>query len=454
MEQSAYLLETPVKKLFFKFAVPSVISMVIACLYNIVDQIFVGQGVGVNGNAATGIVFPITVIALAVAMMFGDGIAAFLAISHGRGDHKNSNRAVATGLTCALILSVVLVIVCYSLGDMIYYALGATENTIALARVYGQIIIAALPIFVLGQSLSSVIRADGNPKYAMICVLSGAVLNCILDPIAIFALGWGIEGAAIATIIGQLVTFALAFVYLFRTKTFRITRKDWKPNGKVLRTVSALGMGSFLTQISIVVVTIVNNILIVSYGAKSIYGAEIPLGTFVVIMKLFQIVLCFAMGISFGVMPVIGYNYGAKRYDRVRQVFKYVLVSTLILGVVSTIIFMGIPHVCVSIFGGAGDTLYMEFAVKCLRIYLMLVLFVCLQKACAIFLQSIGKTKFAIPLSLFREIICLTVFAVILPIALGIDGIFWAAPLADALSLLVTGVVTFFALRRLPKTAQ
>ncbi|MDR0569330.1 MAG: MATE family efflux transporter [Spirochaetaceae bacterium] len=448
-QQNSYLLTEPVRKLLPKFAVPCAASLIISCLYNIVDQIFVGQGVGFLGNAATGIIFPFTFVGLGLGLMFGDGGAAFLSLSQGAGDAKDGAKSVANSILFSFAITAVFVLFCYLFGDGILYALGATEDTIALTRDYGNIVFAMMPLYAAGQSMISIIRADGNPKFAMLAMLAGAVLNILLDPIAIFALGWGIKGAAYATIFGQFVTFVLTAAYLGKSRTFRVRFADFKPDFGILRRVASLGGSSFLTEFSIVIVTVVNNNLLVKYGMRSEFGANIPLAAFVVIMKLFQFVICLVVGIAAGAQPIIGYNFGAKRYDRVKETFKLVMLSSLIVTLIATALFEFLPRMCVSIFGAADDAVYMRFAVDCLRIYLSLIVLTCLQKACAIFLQSIGKAKAAIPLAVLRDVVTLIAFSLVLPVFFGVKGIFWAAPAADILAAVITLPVIIVVLKNM-----
>jgi len=439
-QQGSYLITEPIHKLLPRFAIPCVISLIISCLYNIVDQIFVGNGIGYLGNAATGIIFPITVIGWGASLLFGDGAAAALSLSQGRGDTKSTGKVIANSILFSFLSGVLIILVCYLCGDSILYALGATDATIGLTRDYGNIIFIMIPLALVQNMLAAIIRADGSPRYAMITMAVGAILNIIFDPITIFVWGWGIKGAAYATIFGQFISFILCALYLRRSKTFRIRLSDFKPNWRAIKSVIPLGGSSFLTQISIVIVTVVNNKLLVSYGAMSEYGADIPLAAFVVIMKLFQIVLNIAIGIAAGAQPIIGFNYGAGRYDRVKQAFKYVMLWTFITSAVATVLFQGIPNVFIQLFGADGE-LYTTFAISCLRIYLSLIILTCIQKACAIFLQSIGKAAAAIPLSIIRDIVFLIAFSLIIPAYIGVTGIFWAAPAADILAIAITAVV-------------
>lgn len=439
MQDSTYLGTEKVSRLLGKFAIPCIFSLIISCLYNIVDQIFVGNGVGYLGNAATGVIFPITVIGWGVSLFFGDGAAAALSVSLGRGETKDIHRIVGNAILGSFLGGAIIIAVSYAWGDGLLRLIGATNQNLTLAHDYGFIIYAMMPLALVQNTLASIIRADGSPRYAMGAMLVGAVLNIIGDPVAIFVLDMGIKGAAWATILGQFVSFLICAAYLVRSKTFRIGGSSFKPNGKILRQVMALGTSSLLTQLSIVVITVINNILLVQYGAQSEYGADIPLAAFVVIMKLFQIVLNIAIGIAAGAQPIVGYNYGAKKHTRVRELLKLMIKWTVIVCLVCTVLFEAFPLVFIQMFGADGE-LYTRFAVLCLRIYLSLILFTCVQKVCAIFLQSIGHAKAAAPLSVLRDVL-LIVFSLVIPIFTGVTGIFWAAPLADVFTILITGTV-------------
>jgi putative MATE family efflux protein len=439
--EAAFMLKDPIRTLLPKFAVPCVLSLIISGLYNIVDQIFIGQGIGYLGNAATGIVYPVTVVGWGFSLLFGDGGAAFLSIALGAGNTKHAGKAIANSAAFSFLSGVALIIVCYALGDNLFYALGATDATIEYARDYGYIIFAGIPLALAGQTLVNIIRAAGSPKYAMFSMFSGCVLNIIFDPITIFVLGWGIKGAAYATIFAQTVVFILSAVYLARSKSIRVKAADLKPDWGVMRQIMPLGGSSFLTLGSLVLATVVNNKLLVSFGAKSEFGADIPLASFVIIMKLFQIMLNFPLGIAMGAQPIIGYNYGARRFDRVKETFKLVCLSTVSITLLATALFEIFPRSVIALFGTADNEVYAAFTVRCLRIYLSLIVLTGLQRACTTFLQSIGKAKAAIPLAMLRNVIFLIAFSCILPVYFGVTGIFWAAPAADMLAMVITAVV-------------
>ena len=392
MKQNNYLGTEKVGVLLRQFAVPCIFSLIISCLYIIVDQIFVGNGVGYLGNAATGVIFPITVIGWGVSLLFGDGAAAALSVSFGKNETQDIHSSVGNSMLCSFLCGVVIVAVSFSLGDGLLRLIGATDANLSLAHDYGFIIYFMMPLALVQNTLASIIRADGSPRYAMCAMLVGAVINIIGDPVAIFVLNMGIKGAAYATILGQFVSFLICVLYLTKSKTFKICLNTIRPNADILNRIVTLGTSSFLTQLSIVVITIINNILLVKYGAASVYGADIPLAAFVVIMKLFQIVLNIAIGIAAGAQPIVGYNYGAGNYSRVQQLLKLIVKWTVIVCVVCTVVFEVFPLFFIQMFGADGE-LYTQFAVLCLRIYLSLIIFTCVQKVCAIFLQSIGHAK-------------------------------------------------------------
>lgn len=436
MENSNYLGTEKVGTLLRKFALPCIFSLIISCLYNIVDQIFVGNGIGYLGNAATGVIFPITVIGWGASLFFGDGAAAALSVSLGRNETDHIHKSVGNSILFSFLSGIVIIAVSYLWGDNLLRLIGATDANLSLAHDYGVIIYAMMPLALVQNTLASIIRADGSPKYAMGAMLVGAIINIIGDPVAIFVLKLGIKGAAYATILGQFVSFVICALYLRKSKTFRISPASLKPDFALLKRIMALGTSSFLTQISIVIITVINNILLVKFGAMSAYGADIPLAAFVVIMKLFQIVLNIAIGIAAGAQPIVGYNYGARNFGRVKELLKLIMKWTVIICLICTVLFEAVPAFFIRLFGADGE-LYTQFAVQCLRIYLSLILFTCVQKVCSIFLQSIGHAKTAAPLSILRDILLICI-SLVAPVLWGVTGIFWAAPISDVIAIVIT----------------
>ncbi len=457
MNDGSYLGEERVGKLLAKFAIPCILSLVISCLYNIVDQIFVGHGVGPLANAATGVIFPITVIGWGLSLFFGDGAAAYMSIALGKNQPEKIHRAVANAMLGSLVTGGLLILVAYLWGDRLLMLLGGTDANIKYAHDYGVIIYAMIPLALVQNCLASVIRADGSPRYAMLAMVVGAVINIAGDPLAIYGLHLGISGAAWATIVGQFVSFVMCVCYLLRSKTFKLKASSFIPDLRLLAQVCQLGLSSLFTQLCIVATTIVNNVQFVKYGYlwDARYGGDVALAAFVVIMKLFQIVLNIAIGIAVGAQPLVGYNYGAGKYGRVKSILKLVLLWTAGLCVVCTVFFEAIPRAFISMFGGANggsefNALYMQFAIPCIRIYLMFIALGCLQKVSAIFLQAMGLTKLAAPLSFLRDVLVI-LFAFTVPISLGVMGVAWAAPIADATALALTAPVMIFVWRKLTK---
>ena len=433
-----------ISKLLFRFSIPCVTGLLISAFYNIVDQIFIGNSnLGYLGNAATGVSFPVICIANAFAWCVGDGAASFLSICAGRGDGERAHKCVGTGITVTTLISLVLMTVCLIWARPLMDLFGASEHTLDMAVEYFRIVVAFFPLYLLMNVMNSMIRADGSPTYAMIAMLTGAIINIILDPVFIFALDWGIAGAAWATVIGQSASFLVCAFYFLNPKSFHLSKHSFIPDSGVLRSMIALGGATFVTQLSIVILSLVSNMTLSKYGALSIYGPDIPISVFSIQTKVYTIVCNIVTGVVLGGQPIFGYNYGAGNMQRVRQAYKLVLRTTLIVGIGAVILFQVWPEGVINIFG-AGDALYHEFAVKTFRIYLSLTMVTCLVKMSAIFFQSIGKSMNAVIASLVRDIVCFTPLALLLPALLeklepgsGINGILYAAPISDAVALVV-----------------
>ena len=444
-----------ISKLLLKFSIPCIMGLLISAFYNIVDQIFIGNSeLGYLGNAATGVSFPVICVANAFAWCIGDGAASFLSICAGRGDADRAHKCVGTGITVTTAISLVLGAICLLWARPLMVLFGASDQTVDMAVQYFQIVVSFFPFYLLMNVMNSMIRADGSPTYAMIAMLTGAVINIALDPIFIFVLKWGIAGAAWATIIGQVLSFLVCMVYFFKPKTFRLTLASFCPDARVLGQLIALGGSTFITQMSIVVLSLVSNITLAAYGALSKYGPDIPISVFSIQTKVYTVVCNIVVGIVLGGQPIFGYNYGAGNMDRVRQAYKLVLTSTLAVGITAVLIFQLWPLMVINIFG-AGDALYQEFAVKTFRIYLSLTMVTCMVKMTAVFLKSIR----AILASLVRDILCFTPLALILPALLeraepgtGIHGILYAAPISDAVALVAILCLTIPFFRRIKKT--
>ena len=453
--------EEKIPKLLLKFSLPCVMGLLIGALYNIVDQIFIGNSeLGYLGNAATGVSFPIICIANAFAWCIGDGAASYLSICSGRKDSELAHKCVGTGITVSALISLALAAVCLYFAQPLMRLFGASDQTADMAVEYFRIIAALFPCYLLTNVMNSMIRADGSPAYAMAAMLSGAVLNVILDPVFIYGLHWGIAGAAWATAIGQIASFLLCGAYFFQPRSFHLSASSFVPNRQVLKDVVSLGAATFVTQISIVVMALVCNMTLAHYGALSQYGQDIPISVFSIQTKVYTVVGNIGTGIVLGGQPIFGYNYGAGRMDRVRQTYRLVLLASVAVGLIATLIFQLCPEIVINLFG-AGDELYMEFAKKTFRIYLSLVTVTCLVKMTTVFFQSIGKSVHAVVTSLVRDIVCFTPLAIFLSAAMeqhkagtGIDGILMAAPIADAVAAVVSLCLSVSFFRTLGKQKQ
>lgn len=433
----------PIGKLITKFAIPCVISLLVNSLYNIVDQIFIGWGVGYLGNGATNVVFPITIVALALSLMIGDGGAAYLSLKLGEGDTAKARRGVGNALAMVIVVSILLAAVFLGFINPILNLFGATDVLRPYALEYGFVIGLGLPFMMIPAALNSMIRADGSPKYAMFSMILGAVINTVFDPIFIFVFGMGVRGAAIATVMGQVASFVFSIIYVFRFKNFRLTLADLRPQVAVCRNVLSFGISSFITQIAITIVMALSNNMLASYGAQSVYGSEIPLTAMGIVMKVNQILISILVGISTGAQPIIGFNYGAKNFHRVRKAFDIALVASEIVAVVGFLIFQFALMSVVSLFG-SEEGLYNEFAVLSFRIFLLLCPLTGFQTVAAIYLQAIGKPGKSALLSLSRQIIFFVPAALILPRFLGVLGVLWTGPVADGLAfLLALGLILY-----------
>ncbi len=437
-------------KLIRKFSVPCIISLLVNSLYNIVDQIFIGWGVGYLGNGATNIVFPLTMVCLAFALMFGDGTSAYLSLRLGEKKEKEAGKGVGNGIAISIIVAVLLCTVTLIFLPQILNLFGCTQALREYALNYGYIIGVGLPFMMVGTTLNSIIRADGNPKYAMTSMVTGAILNIILDPIFIFVFKMGVQGAAIATVISQIVTFAINIMYIKKFKSIKIGKEEFKLKPSVIQKVSALGISSFITQISIVFVIAVENNLLGKYGANSKFGSEIPITVLGIVMKISQILNSIVIGIAAGSQPILGYNYGAAKMDRVKQTLKIVLGTSVIISTIAFILFQTIPDKLIVVFG-SGDALYMEFACISFRIYLMLCICNGIQIPAGIFFQAIGKSAKSAILSLSRQILFLIPAMVVLGELFGIKGFLYSGPFADGLAFIIAGLLLVIEIKHLGK---
>ena len=441
MEQEENILgKEKISKLIKKFSIPCIISLLVNSLYNIVDQIFIGQGVGYLGNGATNVVFPLVMIGLAFSLMFGDGASAYLSLKLGEKKKDEAKIGIGNGVTLCVITSVIFCAITLIFLPVFLKIFGCTDNLKDYAMKYGRIIAIGFPFSMIGTTLNSIIRADGSPKYSMASMLAGAILNTILDPIFIFVFHKGVAGAAIATVISQILTFVLNVAYIKRFKSIKLDRDSIKLRTNVCKKVSALGISSFITQMSIVCVMTAENNLLGKAGAESKFGAEIPITVLGIVMKISQILNSIIIGIAAGSQPIFGYNYGARKYDRVKQALKIVLGSSLVISTIAFILFQTIPDKLIAIFG-SGDENYMEFACLAFRTYLFLCIFNGIQIPSGIFFQAIGKSTKSAILSLSRQIVILIPSMIILSHIFGLMGVLYAGPVADGIAFILAAIL-------------
>lgn len=438
-------------KLMRQYAIPCIISLLVGALYNIVDQVFIANAsyLGSYGNAANTVVFPLTVVALAIAVMIGDGCCAFVSMALGRNEVDKARRSVGNAVVLSIAGSLVLTAIYLVFADGIIAMFGGTvnEETFHHAQEYFFYITLGIPFYMFGQAMNPVIRADGNPKFAMISTLAGAVINIILDPVFIFACKWGMMGAAVATVIGQVATALLAVWYLLHMKVIRPAKTDFALSGSVCGRMLTLGITSFLSQISLVAAMAAINNMLRKYGALDAVFvqaqyAQIPMAVVGIVMKFFQIVISIVVGMAAGCIPIVGYNMGAGKTLRVRDLFTRLLVAEALVGAAALVLAEGFPRQLIAIFGAANESgYYTAFAVKAFRTYLCMMILACVNKACFIFLQAVGKALASTLLSMFREVVFGVGFALLLPVFFGLDGVLYSMPVSDILTFVISAVI-------------
>ncbi|MDY3920108.1 MAG: MATE family efflux transporter [Candidatus Limivivens sp.] len=446
-------------KLMKKYAVPCIISLLVAALYNIVDQIFIANAtyLGSYGNAANTVVFPLTVVALSIAVMIGDGCCAFVSICLGANKKEDAHKSIGSAVILCVVLSVILTAVYLIFQKQILTAFGGrvNEDTFHHAKEYFFWITVGVPFYMFGQAMNPIIRSDGSPKFAMISTLAGAFVNIVLDPIFIFVFKWGMMGAAIATIMGQILTAILSVWYLFHMKAVKLQKSSFRIHGRLAGKYLPLGICSFLSQISLVAAMAAIQNMTMKYGAMDpIFGqeeyAQIPMAVLGIVMKFFQIVISIAVGMSAGCIPIVGYNIGAGCKDRARGLFTRLLISEALVGAVALIIVEVFPHQLIGIFGAANESAYYtDFAVKCFRTYLCMMVLATVNKATFIYLQSLGKALISTALSMIREVVFGVGFSLLLPIFFGLDGVLYSMPVSDVLTFLISAVVIAYTYKTL-----
>ena len=452
METSNQFLGTErIGKLMKQYAVPCIVSLLVGALYNIVDQIFIANAsyLGSYGNAANTVVFPLTVVALAIAVMIGDGCCAYVSICLGRQEVGTAKRSVGNAVVMAVSSGVVLAALYLAFAAPIISVFGGTVNaeTFRHSSEYFFFITLGIPFYMFGQAMNPIIRADGNPRFAMIATLAGAAVNIVLDPIFIFVFRWGMMGAAVATVLGQVVTAVLSVWYLAHMKIIRPQKGDYRLGGQVCGRTLALGITSFLSQISLVAAMAAINNMLRKYGALDpIFGqeqyAQIPMAVVGIVMKFFQIVISIVVGMAAGCIPIVGFNMGAGKFSRVRELFTRLLLAEAAVGAVALVLVEFFPRQLIGIFGAANESsYYTDFAIRAFRVYLCMMIFACIDKACFIFLQAMGKAVESTVLSMIREVVFGVGFALLLPVWFGLDGVLYSMPVSDVLTFLVAAVL-------------
>ena len=442
-----------------QYAIPCIISLLVGALYNIVDQIFIANAsyLGSYGNAANTVVFPLTVVALAIAVMIGDGCCAFVSMALGRNEVDKAKRSVGNAVVLSIAGGLVLTAIYLVFADGIIAMFGGTvnEETFHHAQEYFFYITLGIPFYMFGQAMNPVIRADGSPRFAMVSTLAGAVINIILDPIFIFVFKWGMMGAAVATVIGQVATALLAVWYLLHMKVIRPAKTDFALSGSVCGRMLTLGITSFLSQISLVAAMAAINNMLRKYGAlDAVFGqaqyAQIPMAVVGIVMKFFQIVISIVVGMAAGCIPIVGYNMGAGKTLRVRDLFTRLLVAEALVGAAALVLAEGFPRQLIAIFGAANESsYYTAFAVKAFRTYLCMMILACVNKACFIFLQAVGKALASTLLSMFREVVFGVGFALLLPVFFGLDGVLYSMPVSDILTFVISAIIIMKTYREL-----
>lgn len=431
-----------INKLILSFSIPCVISMLINSIYNIVDQIFIGKGVGTLGNAATNVIFPLIIIFNAVAGLIGNGAATNLSLKLGEKNKKAAAKSIGQAVSLTIILSIVISGIAYIFLPQLVYLFGCTESVYKYAVDYGRIIVIGAPFMLIYSSFSSIIRADGSPKYSMIMLVIGAIINIILDPIFIFGFDMGVKGGALATIIGQIVSFVIAIIYLFKIKSVKLTKNDFKLDKDVFR-ILALGISSFITQATILVLFIFMNNILTKLGANTKFGADIPLSVYGVISKINSLYISTVLGISIGSQPIIGFNYGAGNKFRVKETIRKVLIINFIIGIIFNLLFVLFPKQITGIFISSNDVsynLFMEFAVLMCHSFLLVISLNALEMTTSIVIQSLGNVVKSTAVTFIRQIMLLIPISLILAFVFnkGIYGVLYAGCIADVLCFIIT----------------
>lgn len=427
-------------KLLRKFAIPSIVAMLVSSLYNIVDQFFIGRSVGTLGNAATNVAFPVSTICVALGLLCGIGGAAAFNIEMGKGNKEKAPFFIGNAVTSMIVVGTILAIIMLVFLTPLLIFFGSPDNVLGYAKDYVGITAIGIPFLIVGTGGGHIIRADGSPNFSMTCNLVGAIINIVLDYLFVMVFDWQMKGAATATIIGQFISFLLVINYLRRYKTVKLEKRHFIPSAKCIGRMTSLGATPFSNQIAIMIVQITLNKSLTYYGALSHYGDSIPLACAGIIMKVNQIYFAIVIGLSQSIQPIASFNMGAKKYKRVKKTYSMAITCGTIVSIIAFIMFQVFPRNIISLFGD-GTPEYYQFAINYFRIFLFMTFVNAVQPISSTFCTAIGKPKKGMILALTRQIIFLLPLIVILPLKFGIDGIMYAAPIADGAAFLVSLLV-------------
>ena len=440
----------PVGKLLKSLAIPAIIANLVNALYNVVDQIFIGQGIGYLGNAATNIAFPIITMCLAIGLTLGIGGASNFNLELGKGYPEKSKHTAGTAASTLIIIGIILCISVRIFLEPLMISFGATDKILEYSMEYTGITSYGIPFLLFSIGVNPLVRADGNAKYSMIAIVIGAILNTILDPLFMFVYNWGIAGAAWATVISQIISASLLLMYFPRFKSVKFSLNDFIPQLHYLKRIISLGFASFIYQFSNMIVLVTTNNLLKIYGKNSIYGSDIPIAVFGIVMKINVIFIAIVLGLVQGAQPIFGFNYGAKNYHRVRETMRLLLKVTFSIATILFIIFQVFPKEIISLFG-EGDKLYFEFAIKYTRIFLAFISLNSIQISIATFFPSIGKAIKGATVSLTKQLIVLFPLLLILPRFFGVEGVIYATPLTDLVAFTVAIIFLINEFKYMPK---
>ena len=440
----------PVGKLLKSLAIPAIIANLVNALYNVVDQIFIGQGIGYLGNAATNIAFPITTMCLAIGLTLGIGGASNFNLELGKGYPEKSKHTAGTAASTLIIIGIILCITVRIFLEPLMIGFGATNKILEYSMEYTGITSYGIPFLLFSIGVNPLVRADGNAKYSMIAIVIGAILNTILDPLFMFVYNLGIAGAAWATVISQIISALLLLIYFPKFKSVKFSLNDFIPQLHYLKRIISLGFASFIYQFSNMIVLVTTNNLLKIYGKNSIYGSDIPIAVFGIVMKINVIFIAIVLGLVQGAQPIFGFNYGAKNYHRVRETMRLLLKVTFSIATILFIVFQVFPKQIISLFG-EGDKLYFEFATKYMRIFLMFISLNSIQISTATFFPSIGKAIKGAIVSLTKQLIVLFPLLLTLPKFFGVEGVIYATPLTDLIAFTVAIIFLINEFKHMPE---